>query len=307
MLLLTSSDLTMSCDSWDSNAQFDVVPFPSDVTDHLNPIPCYLGPEGMEKYLTHPYVSPLFGNFEGLPPLLVQSGDAEVLRDEITLLAHKATLSGVSVQHELYEDAVHVFQMFPFLATARKSFSCAREFAFRILPKEKLVSSEAADAAVLAQEVNSEHARLVSGLGEVEGTISTSNLPAQDTSVIDSLRNEDSEGTVSTASEVTEKPEPPQPPAESRTPSNSLRRNHRRTRTSGSDQRLLTFTPIPANKTSGTTTTSGNESVRASSQLAPPPSVRKRTRAMSHPDIHALCSQWAMTGPANETTTFKPQ
>lgn len=97
-------DLTLSCDSWDSNAPFDVVPMPQP-GDHMNPIACYLG-EHMEKYLTHPYASPLFGDFHGLPPLLIQAGDAEVLRDEITLLAHKATLAGVVVRHELYEDAV---------------------------------------------------------------------------------------------------------------------------------------------------------------------------------------------------------
>jgi acetyl esterase/lipase len=38
--------------------------------------------------------------------MLIQAGDSEVLRDEITLLAHKATLAGVDVRHELYEDAV---------------------------------------------------------------------------------------------------------------------------------------------------------------------------------------------------------
>ena len=76
--------------------------------DHLNPVACYLGQEGMEKYLTHPYASPLFGDFTGLPPLLIQAGDSEVLRDEITLLAHKASLAGVKVRHELYEDAVRV-------------------------------------------------------------------------------------------------------------------------------------------------------------------------------------------------------
>jgi acetyl esterase/lipase len=97
-------DLTMSCESWDSNAAFDVVPFPAQ-DDQLNPIALYLG-ERMEEYITHPYASPLFGNFKGLPPLLIQAGDAEVLRDEVTLLAHKATLAGVEVQHELYEDAV---------------------------------------------------------------------------------------------------------------------------------------------------------------------------------------------------------
>jgi acetyl esterase/lipase len=74
----------------------------------MNPIALYLG-ENMEKYLTHPYASPLFGDMTGLPPLLIQAGDAEVLRDEIALLAHKATLAGVEVKHELYEDAVSPF------------------------------------------------------------------------------------------------------------------------------------------------------------------------------------------------------
>ncbi|KIP11685.1 hypothetical protein PHLGIDRAFT_437020 [Phlebiopsis gigantea 11061_1 CR5-6] len=52
ILLSPWVDLTMSCDSWESNAQFDVVPPPLP-GDHLNPIACYLG-EHMEKYLTHP-------------------------------------------------------------------------------------------------------------------------------------------------------------------------------------------------------------------------------------------------------------
>lgn len=94
----------MSCESWDSNEQFDCIPMPAP-DDHLNPVVLYLG-ANMERYMTHPYASPLFGDFTGLPPMLIQSGDSEVLRDEITLLAHKASLAGVQVQHELYEDAV---------------------------------------------------------------------------------------------------------------------------------------------------------------------------------------------------------
>ena len=71
----------------------------------MHPIALYLGDKA-DEYLTHPYCSPLFGDFTGLPPLLISAGDAEVLRDEITLLAHKATRAGVKVTHELYEDAV---------------------------------------------------------------------------------------------------------------------------------------------------------------------------------------------------------
>ncbi|KIM31627.1 hypothetical protein M408DRAFT_235905 [Serendipita vermifera MAFF 305830] len=121
-------DLTMSCDSWDSNAEFDLVPTPKS-GDHLNPILCLLGPTGLSnQYLTHPYASPLFGQMQGLPPLLIQSGDAEVLRDEAMLLAHKATLAGVKVRHEIYEDQVHVFQMFFFLDAAKKALIACNEF-----------------------------------------------------------------------------------------------------------------------------------------------------------------------------------
>ncbi len=47
-----------------------------------------------------------------LPPLLIQSGDSEVLQDEITLLANRAELAGVKVRHEEYQDGVRVFSLF---------------------------------------------------------------------------------------------------------------------------------------------------------------------------------------------------
>lgn len=65
----------------------------------------YLG-DTLEQSITHPYASPLFGKFDGLPPMLIQCGEAEVLHDEIVLLSHKASLAGVQVQLETYEDAV---------------------------------------------------------------------------------------------------------------------------------------------------------------------------------------------------------
>lgn len=103
--------------------------------DHLNPVGCYLGPEGIAKYVTHPYASPLFGDLSGLPPMLIQSGDSEVLRDEITLLAHKATLYGDDVTHELYEDMVHVFQTFTWLPAANAAIGSIGRWVQVTLPK----------------------------------------------------------------------------------------------------------------------------------------------------------------------------
>lgn len=119
-------DLTMSCDSWETNSEFDYLPMPMS-GNHMNPVRAYLG-DDLDKYVTHPYASPLFGDMRGLPPLLIQCGDAEVLRDEITLLAHKASMAGVAVRHELYEDCVHVFQAFLFLDASRKALQSARHF-----------------------------------------------------------------------------------------------------------------------------------------------------------------------------------
>lgn len=60
----------------------------------------------------NPYISPLYADFEGLPPLLIQAGGIEVLRDEAVLLAERAKTSGVEVTLEVYERMTHVFQSF---------------------------------------------------------------------------------------------------------------------------------------------------------------------------------------------------
>ncbi|GAA5858543.1 hypothetical protein JCM8547_007353 [Rhodosporidiobolus lusitaniae] len=138
-------DLTMSCSSWETNRPYDYLPNPNSEDDHLHPVKCLLGDQ-IENYLTHPYVSPLFGDFTGLPPLLIQAGDAEVLRDEITLTSHKAAMAGVKVEHEVFEDCVHVFQAFLFLEASRKAFQSQRTYVKHTLPRlrRKLASSSTA-------------------------------------------------------------------------------------------------------------------------------------------------------------------
>lgn len=96
----------MSCDSWETNAAFDIVPMPKPA-DHMDPISNYLG-TNQEKFINHPYASPLFGDLRGLPPLLIQAGDSEVLRDESRLLSLKASAAGVLVKYEVYKDAVGI-------------------------------------------------------------------------------------------------------------------------------------------------------------------------------------------------------
>jgi epsilon-lactone hydrolase len=65
-----------------------------------------------ERYLD-PMVSPLFGGFAGLPPLLFQVGSREVLLDESTRAAARAHAAGVAVEVEIWDQMWHVFQALP--------------------------------------------------------------------------------------------------------------------------------------------------------------------------------------------------
>lgn len=59
-----------------------------------------------------PLASPLYADLSGLPPLLMQVGDAEVLLDDTTRVAEKAKAAGVDVSVELYPEMMHIFQLF---------------------------------------------------------------------------------------------------------------------------------------------------------------------------------------------------
>ena len=65
-----------------------------------------------EAPLDGPLVSPRHADHQGLPPLLVQSGEAEILRDQIAGFVARARRAGVDVRHDVWPDMVHVFQAF---------------------------------------------------------------------------------------------------------------------------------------------------------------------------------------------------
>jgi acetyl esterase/lipase len=89
-------------------------------------IPLYLGNNTPP---TDPYASPLFGDYSGMPPLLLQAGDAEVLLDDSTRLAEHAASQGCAVTLQIYGGMPHVFQGFaPFLAEASEAIAKIGEF-----------------------------------------------------------------------------------------------------------------------------------------------------------------------------------
>ena len=59
-----------------------------------------------------PLVSPIYANLSGLPPLLIQVGENEVLLDDSTRLAERAEAAGVDVTLEVWPEMIHVWHFF---------------------------------------------------------------------------------------------------------------------------------------------------------------------------------------------------
>ncbi|HYL58266.1 MAG TPA: alpha/beta hydrolase [Candidatus Acidoferrales bacterium] len=59
-----------------------------------------------------PLVSPVHGDFRGLPPMLIHVGDAEILLDDATRVAERAKAAGVKVELEVWDDMIHVWHVF---------------------------------------------------------------------------------------------------------------------------------------------------------------------------------------------------
>jgi acetyl esterase/lipase len=76
-----------------------------------------------------PYASPLFGDLEGLPPMLLQVGDTEILKDDSVRFVERAQAAGVDATLDVYPDMPHVFQAFaPYLPDANQALQRIGEF-----------------------------------------------------------------------------------------------------------------------------------------------------------------------------------
>lgn len=60
-----------------------------------------------------PWISPLYGDLDGLPPLLIQIGGDETLLDDSTRFAEKAKAAGVDVTLNVGEGMMHCFALMP--------------------------------------------------------------------------------------------------------------------------------------------------------------------------------------------------
>ncbi|MHA6531978.1 alpha/beta hydrolase [Paenibacillus sp. BAC0078] len=105
-LLSPHSDLVhLDGESYDSRAEMDPT---GSRAGNQRILEDYLGDHagGMPLLL-----SPLRADLQGLPPLLIQAGDQEVLLSDAERLAERASTAGVQVTLEIWEDLWSVFQM----------------------------------------------------------------------------------------------------------------------------------------------------------------------------------------------------
>ncbi|MBC8085241.1 MAG: alpha/beta hydrolase [Hymenobacter sp.] len=78
---------------------------------------------------TNPLLSPVQGTLRGLPPLLIQVSDAEVLHDDVVRFCRKARAAGVPVTLQVFGGLVHWWHLFwRFVPEARQALGQAGDF-----------------------------------------------------------------------------------------------------------------------------------------------------------------------------------
>lgn len=76
----------------------------------------------------NPLVSPVLGDWHGLPPLLIHAGQDEVLRVDAVRMEESARAAGVDVRLEIYPRMWHVWQLFADMPQATESLSDIAQF-----------------------------------------------------------------------------------------------------------------------------------------------------------------------------------
>ena len=120
-LLSPSTDLTMSGPSARYNADADPIFSPA-AADLLPDLYC----PGQDR--VNPLISPLFGNWNGLPPLLFHAGSTEMVLDDSVRAHDRACQAGVEAEIEVWVGLPHVFHVFSWLPEAKAGVRAVADF-----------------------------------------------------------------------------------------------------------------------------------------------------------------------------------
>lgn len=105
VLMSPWTDLAATGDSYETNFEKD--PLFGNTTDSMIYSDAYYGKNDPKM----PYISPLYGDYKGLPPMLFQVGGAEMLLSDSARAAKKAKAAGCEVKLTIYDGMFHVFQL----------------------------------------------------------------------------------------------------------------------------------------------------------------------------------------------------
>lgn len=109
MLCLASpwADFTATGNSYKENILTDAIFGSLNTEDAVQyPVPITYAGGGD---LTNPYISPVFGDYTDMPPMLIQAGDTELLLSDSQQVADKAKKAGVDAECVVYEGMMHTF------------------------------------------------------------------------------------------------------------------------------------------------------------------------------------------------------
>jgi epsilon-lactone hydrolase len=98
------TDLTFSGESPRENWKTEIMVNPLHPPGWVN---SYVGKDSAKN----PYISPLFGDVSGLPPLLIQVSTAEAIYDDSTRFANLAANTDTKITLQEWDDMPHVWQM----------------------------------------------------------------------------------------------------------------------------------------------------------------------------------------------------
>jgi monoterpene epsilon-lactone hydrolase len=83
---------------------------------------------GDAKLPPNPYVSPVFGHFEHVPPVLFQVGSTETLLDDSRRCAERIHAAGGSAEVEIWEGMPHGWQGFAFIPESQQAIERIADF-----------------------------------------------------------------------------------------------------------------------------------------------------------------------------------
>lgn len=84
--------------------------------------------------VTHPYVSPVFGDYSGLPPLFFQVGSTEILLDDSRRCAERARSAGVRAELEVWDRVPHGWQALSFAPESGRAIERLADFIREVCP-----------------------------------------------------------------------------------------------------------------------------------------------------------------------------